>query len=317
MAPNDQTHGGETETFIHQRRLHQKSTWQNLKEFVWDPVDKKFLSRTCISWLEITIFYIIFYAFLVGFWATCLAGFVLTLNDEAPRYYGKGSIIGINPGMGYQPWLKEDPASTLIYINKADSKSYAKYVKRLNEFVDKRFSNISMTRKCVGDDNNAQLEEQMSCRFDTDEVWGSKCNAANDWGFAEGKPCILLSLNRLIGWQPMAYPLNSEPEAIRGRYQPGDVAIDCRGANPADREHIGDRSYMPESGLQGKYFPYRVMANYHQPMALVKFNDPPVNTLVQVECLAYAYNIIHDAFDRQGLIHFELLIDDHEAVEEK
>jgi hypothetical protein len=28
---------------------------------------------------------------------------------------------------------------------------------------------------------------------------------------------------------PVAFPTDSEPIAIRGRYKPGDVAIDCRG----------------------------------------------------------------------------------------
>lgn len=48
--------------------------------------------------VEITVFYIIFYACLAGFWIACLAVFVQTLDDKVPRYYGKGTIIGVNPG---------------------------------------------------------------------------------------------------------------------------------------------------------------------------------------------------------------------------
>ena len=44
--------------------------------------------------------------------------------------------------------------------------------------------------------------------------------------------------------------------------------------------------------------------------AMVKFKNPPRNRLVQIECKAYAFNIIHDSTDRLGLVHFELLVED-------
>jgi hypothetical protein len=93
----------------------------------------------------------------------------------------------------------------------------------------------------------------------------------------------------------------------------------------ADTEHIGKLVYFPQDGMNKKYFPYKVMPNYHQPIvrlhkginvlqiynvqAMVKFESLAQNVIVQVECLAYAYNIIHDPIDRMGLIHFEILID--------
>jgi len=52
---------------------------------------------SCVS-ARIIIFYIFFYAFLAGFWSTCLYVFLQTLSSEEPRWYGKGSIIGNNPG---------------------------------------------------------------------------------------------------------------------------------------------------------------------------------------------------------------------------
>ena len=94
--------------------------------------------------------------------------------------------------------------------------------------------------------------------------------------------------------------------------------------NDVDNEHIGSVKYYPLYGMDAKYFPYRVMANYHQPMvslvmkcntttllqAMVQFESIERNKVVQVECLAYAYNIVHDPQERMGLIHFEILIDD-------
>lgn len=32
-----------------------------------------------------------------------------------------------------------------------------------------------------------------------------------------------------------------------------------------DKEHLGDVTYIPEAGIDGKYYPYAVMPNYQQP----------------------------------------------------
>lgn len=37
--------------------------------------------------------------------------------------------------MGYQPWLKDDPDSTLIRFNVNDPESYKKYTDALEEFL--------------------------------------------------------------------------------------------------------------------------------------------------------------------------------------
>ena len=47
---------------------------------------------------------------------------------------------------------------------------------------------------------------------------------------------------------------------------------------------------------------------------MVKFTAPTKNVIIQVECLAYSYNIIHDAINRMGLIAFELLIEGPDAT---
>jgi sodium/potassium-transporting ATPase subunit beta len=300
----------ETETFI--RRAPKKTTGQAFSSFLYDKDTKKVLSRTCSSWLEITIFYVVFYACLAAFWATLLAGFVATLDDKVPRYYGKGSIIGINPGMGYQPWLKEDPDTTFIHFDPKDKNTWTKYQLTLADYIYK-YDNKTATRKCSGpDDNNAQLNETKACEFDT-AVFAPACTNDTFFGYDKGSPCVAVSLNRLIGWVPLAYPAGSGPAQVGDRYNSGDVAIDCRGQNPADREHLKRIDYFPESGLMAKYYPYRVMDNYHQPIAMVKFNDLPKNVMIQIECRAYAYNVIHDPFDRQGLIQFEIMIADNQS----
>lgn len=44
-----------------------------------------------------------------------------------------------------------------------------------------------------------------------------------------------------------------------------------------DKEHLGNVTYIPEAGIDGKYYPYAVMPNYHQP--IVSFQNDFVECL--------------------------------------
>lgn len=65
-------------------------------------------------------------------------------------------FMGIFLGVGYQPWLVEDPDSTLIKFNVRDKSSYQKYIETLDKYLSK-YKNITATRICTGDESNAQL----------------------------------------------------------------------------------------------------------------------------------------------------------------
>ena len=43
-----------------------------------------------------------------------------------------------------------------------------------------------------------KFDENKVCRFNVDQL-GDKCLRQRDFGFDEGKPCILLKLNKVIG----------------------------------------------------------------------------------------------------------------------
>ncbi|KHJ40903.1 sodium / potassium ATPase beta chain [Trichuris suis] len=289
----------------------EKGKLRSFLEFLYNPREKKVFGRTGRSWAEITLFYIVFYSCLAGFFAINMAIFLQLTDPKVPRYYGKGSIIGINPGMGYQPWLRDDPESTLIYINRSDPSSYEKYVNQLRKFYSK-YKNLNDTRQCNEPGESNSQDTDIACAFDLfAAIENSSCGEKDDFGFSSGQPCIVLTLNKLIGWKPVAYPENSAPDAIKEVYdydQP-NVAVACEGEQFTDSEHIGKLQYIPTSGIPHKFFPYRVMKNYHQPFALVKFLSPTRGVLLEIECKAYAYNIMHDRTFRLGMVHFELLID--------
>lgn len=299
---------------------------QTFSKFLFNKDKGTCLGRTAKSWVQILGFYLVFYSLLIAFWIGCLAIFLSTLDDEVPRYYGKGTIIGANPGVGYQPWLLDDPDSTLIRFNTRDKSSYQKYVNALDKYLSK-YSNLTATRECVGNQSNAQFlvdgsvkSENLtkdnivkSCRFELSKFSGAGCGKNIDYGFSEGKPCIILTLNRLIGWMPIDYARDSVPEIVKGRYKSNFVALKCDGTSDIDKEHLGNVTYIPEAGIDGKYYPYSVMPNYQQPFAMVKFNNLPRNRVILVECRAYAQNIEIDRTSKLGMVNFELMVEDVES----
>ncbi|VDN05040.1 unnamed protein product [Thelazia callipaeda] len=298
---------------------------QTFTKFLFNRDKGTLLGRTAKSWVEILGFYLLFYTLLMSFWISCLLVFLSTLDDRVPRYYGKGTIIGINPGVGYQPWLLDDPDSTLIRFNIRDKSSYQKYVGKLENYLSK-YNNLTATRVCVGNQSNAQLftdgnanaehlpgdDVIKSCRFELKQFAEAGCSKNNDFGFSEGKPCIILTLNRLIGWRPVDYEPDSVPEVIRGRYKPKFVTFKCDGTSDFDKEHIGNVTYIPEAGIDGKYYPYAVMPNYQQPFAMIKFDHLPRNKLVLIECRAFAQNVEQDITSKLGMVNFEVMLQDIE-----
>ncbi|RZC39175.1 Na K-ATPase domain containing protein, partial [Asbolus verrucosus] len=71
--------------------------WEGFKVFLWNPETSQFLGRTGSSWGKILLFYLIFYAVLIGFFAAMLAVFYQTLDDTTPKWQGDNSLIGSNP----------------------------------------------------------------------------------------------------------------------------------------------------------------------------------------------------------------------------
>ena len=65
------------------------------------------------------------------------------------------------------------------------------------------------------------------------------CTKDNDYGFKQGKPCILLKLNRIIGWIPeeidAKYPPEGTPsnivEEIKKNKEEGNEDLVSRNAN--------------------------------------------------------------------------------------
>jgi sodium/potassium-transporting ATPase subunit beta len=95
------------------------------------------------------------------------------------------------------------------------------------------------------------------------------------------------------------------------------VLVDCNGENNVDQDFIYEIEYYSEmkttkvGGFHRNFFPYLNQDGYRSPLVFVYFKKIETNVLINVECQAYARNIVNnDALDyRRGSVHFELIVE--------
>jgi len=178
-----------------------------------------------------------------------------------------------------------------------------------------------------------------SCEFNkewlSDQGSDYKCITQEDYGYRFGKPCILVKLNRIYDWKPEPYTMDEvlQLEGIMPRRLIQDINstytakcngqdtiqepcpymnmiwLHCDGEDDPDIESIGPVTYTPFRGFPGYFYPYRNQRGYLSPIVMVQLKNPMPGVLMNIECTAWARNIKHNRLKRQGLVHFELIMD--------
>jgi len=317
----------------------------SFQQFLYNPETGAILGRTIGSWIKITIFYIIYYTFLAGFFTLMLLAFFQTLKDGKPQYEQDESIIGSNPGLGFRPSPENRHIeSTLIWFRTGStSGNWEPWVTRLKEFLNdydihnnKSDSKQSRRRDrdyveqedCGKLAANEPTKRNSICKINKEELFQEDCTLKHNFGYPAGKPCILIKLNRIYGWTPDPYISTTDekelPEELPAiikqkiiensaneetRKLNDRVWLDCYGINPADKENLGEVSYFPDRGFSQNYFPYLNQKGYLSPAVFLQLKNPTKAVMIAVECKAWAKNIEHDSMDRIGLAHFEVMID--------
>jgi len=315
----------------------EKTGWEGFSQFVWNSETGEFLGRTGMSWLKIGVFYIIYYAFLAGFFMGMLLIFYQTLDDKKPRWLNSNGIIGGNPGVGFRPMpnASTDIQSTLIWFRHGnDNGNWKGWKGRLNDYLEpyhnKTFTEAQGKIDCPG---STHPGVNQMCKIDMAQLYQGTCTNKTHYGYETGSPCILLKLNKIYGWVPKPYdkktlnPTKDEekeqikemPKHIRDKIveniennkteENRKVWIDCQGENPADIENAGTIKYYPENAISHKYFPYENQDGYLSPVLFVQLHEPKQGVMISIECKAWAANIVHDRMERRGLAHFEVMID--------
>ncbi|CAL1541450.1 unnamed protein product [Lymnaea stagnalis] len=283
---------------------------KSLGLFLWNGETKEFLGRGGRSWAEIGLFYLVFYACLSGFFIATIAVFYETIDADNPRLQGESSLLKGNPGMGYQPMPDID--TTLIYARTSEEDTKA-YVKSINKVLD-AYKNESLNRVNCSDLTQPRTDSDKACNFDFANLT-QECNEENGYGFKHGQPCILLKLNKIFGWIPSIWDekdVSDVPKVIKDVYLSDRIWVQCHGENPADEDNLGDKDqikYFPQQGFPLGYYPFKKQLDYLPPLIFVKFSNVTHYTGIMVECQAFGKNIALDRSERQGSVHFELLVE--------
>lgn len=290
--------------------------------FIYNGKEGTVLGRDCGSWVKIGIFYSIFYAALAALVALCMWVFFQTLDPRIPKWKLKESIIGTNPGLGFRPMPpSENVESTLIWYKGTNYENYRTWTDALDKFLA-----IYKTPGVT----TGRGQNIFNCKYNSPPPPGKvcdvnikdfkKCTQENNYSYHKSSPCVFIKLNRIYGWVPEYYNNtnylpNKMPRQLKQKINETDpqelntVWISCEGENPADVENMGPIEYYPRQGFPGYYFPYENSEGYLSPLVAIHFTKPTRGIIINVECKAWAYNIKHDRKERQGSVHFELMID--------
>ncbi|XP_006893853.1 PREDICTED: protein ATP1B4 isoform X3 [Elephantulus edwardii] len=142
-------------------------------------------------------------------------------------------------------------------------------------------------------------EDKKACQFKRSFL--KNCSGLEDptFGYSTGQPCILLKMNRIVGFRP----------------ELGDpVKVSCK-VQRGDENDIRSISYYPESAsFDLRYYPYYgklTHVNYTSPLVAMHFTDVVKNQVVPVQCQLKGKGIINDVINDRfvGRVIFTLNIE--------
>uniref|UniRef100_A0A8P4KIY0 Sodium/potassium-transporting ATPase subunit beta n=1 Tax=Dicentrarchus labrax TaxID=13489 RepID=A0A8P4KIY0_DICLA len=277
------------------------------RTFVWNSEKREFLGRTGCSWFKIILFYVIFYLCLAGIFIGTIQALLLTLSSYKPTYQDRVAP----PGLSHTPPSEKSE----IAFTKSDEKTYEKYIKTMNKILqvydEERQQDVLKYEDC-GDTPRTYIDRgsldsdtgmRKACRFR--RSWLGSCSGESDksFGFSEGKPCIIVKLNRIVNFKPKVPASNqSLPEALQGKVQPNLIPVYCKNKREEDEGKIGEIKYFGlGEGFPLQYYPYYgklVHGQYLQPLLAIQFTNLTMDQELRIECKAYGENIQYSEKDR-------------------
>ncbi|XP_076134140.1 sodium/potassium-transporting ATPase subunit beta-1a [Alosa pseudoharengus] len=291
-----------------------KDTEGGWRSFVWNSEKKEFLGRTGSSWFKIFIFYVVFYGCLAGIFIGTIQAMLLTLSDYKPTYQDRVAP----PGLSHTPRSVKGE----IFFSMNDPKSYEKIVTAMDELLKKYNADAQedmVKYEDCGTDpadyrNRGELDGdgglRKACRYQRD--WLGSCSGGDGhYGFKEGKPCIIVKLNRIVNFRPKPPKTNTTlPLEAQANFQSFVLPMYCTNKREEDKNKISGIEYFGfKGGFPLQYYPYYgklLHPQYLQPLVAVKFNNLTFDEDLRVECKVFGDNIDYSEKDRyQGRFEFK------------
>jgi len=306
--------------------------WEAFSWFMYDKNTGAIMGRTPMSWLLITVFYIIYYTLLAGFWLLCLFIFYQFIEEHQPRWQQDSGLIGRSPALGVRPGQDDSIIESSVIIfnheNPGDDENipgYKQWVDRLDAYLEPYRAEPENGLDCA---SGSAATEGKFCKFDLSKL--GPCGQANtNYGFDSDSTCLVLKLNKIFGLEHDYYNNTEElpadmPQELQDRIKAAvaggrgeQVWVSCKAEFPADKEGIENIELFPsEGGFPSQYFPYTKQAGYQSPLVAVRINKINPGQLIHVECRAWAKNINYNRRDRVGIVRFEVMNHNAKTSEE-
>ncbi|XP_051716376.1 protein ATP1B4 isoform X1 [Ctenopharyngodon idella] len=264
------------------RTLHEKI--DDLKTYLWNAETKEFMGRSGKSWSLILLFYSALYIFLAAMFAGCMCCLMWSISPYAPTYNDRV----MPPGMTMSPHV--DVAHGFdIAFNASDQKSWKKYAKALEAHLKPYDDRVQDRRNIPCEGNTYFMQEDLeesaerkACQFK--RSWLKECSGLQDrdFGYSNGKPCIIVKMNRILGYLPgQGTPIN----------------VTC-GVKKGSTEGLGEVKFFPDNFFNLRYYPYYGKlrhVNYSSPLVAVQFSGVQYDTQLHVQCKLNGKGIINDS----------------------
>ncbi|PIC35726.1 hypothetical protein B9Z55_014993 [Caenorhabditis nigoni] len=209
------------------------------------------------------------------------------LDPQFPTYFGDGSFLGGVPKATFDPNPRrflEDGNLNVMEWNIYNFDSYVNYLIRYKQLLKNYSGGDSIKKRVAGKDlcSNQTLTGAEACQFDRFTGFGecvlSHENLEHGFGFSKGQPCIMLKLNKIVGWAP-SFEVNETETCTPGNLCCGEgIQFECKSDDDVQFE------FYPETGIPSCYFPYMNQNGYEQPYQMVKLANITFNRDTTIEC---------------------------------
>ncbi|CAD6241145.1 GSCOCG00009168001-RA-CDS [Cotesia congregata] len=298
-----------------------KSKIKAFSDFFYNPNEKTVLGKTKKQWGVTGLFYLVFFSGLIVLFSICMVGLMATIQKDKPRWTLDQSLIGSSPGLGFRP-ISDNPHELALIFYKNNNETQIKtWTRRLDDYLEHYRNRTMLPNRQRCDYKFPKPKEGNVCAVDLDTDFGI-CSPSNQYGFNNSSPCVFIKLNKIFDWVPEYYQLSELPSDMPKKLvnhiksygnssELNTVWVSCQGEEAEDRESLGPIQYFPKiQGFPGYYYPYKNINGYLSPLVAVNFERPTRNKIINVECRAWAKNIIFHQRQKIGMVHFELRIDD-------
>jgi len=294
---------------------------------LYNPKRREFLGRDGAGWGKLGVFYFFFYLGLAGFFCAMLAIFMALTPRDQPRYVLDDSRMRtrsnpLAPGLGFRPQPEVD--KNIIIVKKhAPRNEINQYARSLDQYLQVFYWKNDRPERREQDDDNENDNNDRAAPIQKFVISNpGECRNDTQYGYAIGRPCVLVKMNKIVGFEPEPGAPHHEKEAYKAAC--GGItdatAVHCYGEYPADVDNVGPINYYSEKGqnfqcgrLESKWFPYQGKYDrqdrYQAPYVWVQFADPKPNVLINVLCRIYGRNIDFDKKAGRALTRFQIYVD--------